>query len=128
MGEYRVLPFGLSLAPRTFTKCMDAALEPLSSQGIHILNYLDVGWLGMAIDSSFMRATLPSGRVGKVLDCLNRSGWADRYQSGSANACWAGCRRPRRWSLWASFTSDRCSVGSMPTVCIHGYTDTAVFR
>ncbi len=27
--QYTVLPFGLSLAPRTFTKCMDAALSPL---------------------------------------------------------------------------------------------------
>ncbi len=27
--QYTVLPFGLSLAPRTFTRCMDAALSPL---------------------------------------------------------------------------------------------------
>ncbi len=27
--QYKVLPFGLALAPRTFTKCMDAALAPL---------------------------------------------------------------------------------------------------
>ncbi|MGL5643349.1 MAG: reverse transcriptase domain-containing protein, partial [Metamycoplasmataceae bacterium] len=42
--QYRVLPFGLALAPRTFTKCMDAALAPLRLQGIRILNYLD-DWL-----------------------------------------------------------------------------------
>ena len=42
--EYTVLPFGLSLSPRTFTKCMEAALGPLRRQGIHILNYLD-DWL-----------------------------------------------------------------------------------
>ncbi len=34
----------LSLAPRTFTRCMDAALSPLRQMGIPILNYLD-GWL-----------------------------------------------------------------------------------
>ncbi|KAL0195070.1 hypothetical protein M9458_008642, partial [Cirrhinus mrigala] len=39
--EYNVLPFGLSLAPRTFTKCMDAALIPLRRQGLRIANYLD---------------------------------------------------------------------------------------
>ncbi len=39
--QYKVLPFGLSLAPRTFTRCMDAALFPLRQMGIHILNYLD---------------------------------------------------------------------------------------
>ncbi len=42
--HYTVLPFGLSLAPRTFTKCMDAALSPLRQMGIRILNYLD-DWL-----------------------------------------------------------------------------------
>lgn len=36
-----VLPFGLDLSPRTFTKCMDAALVPLRLQGICILNYID---------------------------------------------------------------------------------------
>ncbi len=42
-----VLPFGLALAPRTFTKCMDAALPPLRFQGIRVLNYLD-DWLILA--------------------------------------------------------------------------------
>ncbi len=45
--QYKVLPFGLSLAPRTFTRCMDAALSPLRQMGIHILNYLD-DWLILA--------------------------------------------------------------------------------
>ncbi len=42
--QCKVLPFGLSLAPRTFTRCMDAALSPLQQMGIRILNYLD-DWL-----------------------------------------------------------------------------------
>ncbi len=45
--QYKVLPFGLALAPRTFTKCMDAALAPLRFQGISVLNYLDK-WLILA--------------------------------------------------------------------------------
>ncbi|KAI2653767.1 Transposon Ty3-G Gag-Pol polyprotein [Labeo rohita] len=45
--QYRVLPFGLALSPRTFTKCVDAALVPLRLQGICILNYID-GWLILA--------------------------------------------------------------------------------
>lgn len=39
--QYRVLPFSLALSPRTYTKCMDAALAPLRLQGIRILNYID---------------------------------------------------------------------------------------
>ncbi|KAI2650711.1 Transposon Ty3-G Gag-Pol polyprotein [Labeo rohita] len=42
--QYRVLPFGLALSPRTFTKCVDAALAPLRLRGIHILNFID-NWL-----------------------------------------------------------------------------------
>ncbi len=46
--QYRVLPFGLALSPRTFTKCVDAALARLWLQGTHILNYID-DWLILAL-------------------------------------------------------------------------------
>ena len=42
--EYTVLPFGLSLSPRVFTKCTQAAIAPLRSQGIRLDTYLD-DWL-----------------------------------------------------------------------------------
>ncbi len=45
--QYRVLPFGLTLSPCTFTKCMDAALAPLKLQRIRVLNYID-DWLKLA--------------------------------------------------------------------------------
>ncbi len=45
--QYKVLPFGLALAARTFMKCMDATLAPLRFQGIRVLNYLD-DWLILA--------------------------------------------------------------------------------
>ncbi len=45
--KYRVLPFGLSLSPRGFTKVAKAALVPLREQGVRILNYLD-DWLILA--------------------------------------------------------------------------------
>ncbi len=45
--QYLVIPFGLALSPRIFTKCVDAALVPLRLQGIRIMNYID-DWLILA--------------------------------------------------------------------------------
>lgn len=42
--QFRVLPFGLSLSPRVFTRCVKAALAPLQASGMKILPYLD-DWL-----------------------------------------------------------------------------------
>ncbi len=45
--HYMVLPFGLSLSPRVFTKVVEGALTPLGKVGVRILNYLD-DWLILA--------------------------------------------------------------------------------
>ncbi len=45
--QYRVLPFGLSLSPRVFTKVVEGTLTPLREVGVRILNYLD-DWLILA--------------------------------------------------------------------------------
>ncbi len=45
--QYRVLPFGVALSPRTFTKSVNAALVLLRLQGICIMNYID-DWLILA--------------------------------------------------------------------------------
>lgn len=45
--EYTVLPFGLSLSPRVFVKCIEAALAPLRERGIRLATYLD-DWLLLA--------------------------------------------------------------------------------
>lgn len=44
MYEYQVLPFGLSLSPRVFVKCTEAAIAPLKRRGIRIATYID-DWL-----------------------------------------------------------------------------------
>ncbi len=45
--QYKVLPFGLALSPRVFTKVVEGALVPMREQGVRILNYLD-DWLILA--------------------------------------------------------------------------------
>ena len=42
--EYTVLPFGMSLSPRVFVKCTEAALAPLRRQGLRVASYID-DWL-----------------------------------------------------------------------------------
>ena len=42
--EYLVLPFGLSLSPRVFVKCAQAALAPLRQRGLRVASYID-DWL-----------------------------------------------------------------------------------
>jgi hypothetical protein len=51
--QFKVLPFGLALAPRVFTMCMNAALAPLKLSGMRILNYLD-DWLVIARSRSVL--------------------------------------------------------------------------
>ncbi len=65
--QYTVLPFGLSLAPRTFRKCMDAALSPLRQMGIRILNYLD-DWL--ILSQSEMELLSHKSLLLSHLECL----------------------------------------------------------
>ena len=42
--QFKVMPFGLSLAPRVFTRCVAAALAPIQARGLTVLPYLD-DWL-----------------------------------------------------------------------------------
>ncbi|TRY93130.1 hypothetical protein DNTS_016476 [Danionella cerebrum] len=66
--QYKVLPFGLALSPRTFTKVVRAALAPLRRAGIRILDYLD-DWLLIASSRDQLIR-----HQGKVLSHLNRLG------------------------------------------------------
>ena len=45
--EYRVLHFGLTLSPKVFVRCTEAAIAPLRQQGIRLATYLD-DWLLLA--------------------------------------------------------------------------------
>lgn len=71
--KYLVLPFGLSLVPRTFTKCVEAALAPLREKGVHILACLEdwaLSFLGLEICSMSGRAHLAQHRVAAFRQCL----------------------------------------------------------
>lgn len=53
--QHTRLPFGYSLAPRTFSKCVEAGLEPLRRKGLRSLMYLD-DWLILASSRQESRA------------------------------------------------------------------------
>ncbi|KAL0173154.1 hypothetical protein M9458_033465, partial [Cirrhinus mrigala] len=96
--QYRVLPFGLALSPRTFAKCADAALVPLRLQGIRILNYID-DWLILAASKSLAARhrdvvlthmkTLGLRLNGKksVLSPLQRRGVGFDHDAGTSVSC-----------------------------------------
>ncbi len=86
--QYKVLPFGLSLAPRTFTRCMDAALSPLRQMGIRILNYLD-DWLILAQSEAV--STSHKTLLLSHLDCLGlRVNFAKNILSPSQRVSFLG--------------------------------------
>ena len=45
MYEYLVLTFNLSLSPRVFVKCTEAAIVPLRERGMRLATYIDDFWL-----------------------------------------------------------------------------------
>ncbi len=86
--QYKVLPFGLSLAPRTFTRCMDAALAPLRQMGIRILKYLD-DWLILAQSQTVL--TSHKTLLLSHLDCLGlRVNFAESILSPSQRVSFLG--------------------------------------
>jgi len=97
--QFRVLPFGLSLSPRVFTRVVAEALAPLQAQGVKVLPYLydwlvspfisrspvgsnsntgrscldpsqQVTYLGMVLDSVAMRAYLSPRCVDDIFHLL----------------------------------------------------------
>ncbi len=66
--QYRVLPFHITLLPRTFTKCVDAALAPLRLQGIRIMNYINDSSSIASVGSTASRCHAgPHEKVGVVV-------------------------------------------------------------
>ncbi len=90
--QYKVLPFGLSLSPRVFTKVAEAALVPLRERGVRILNYLD-DWLILAQSREQFARTQgpgaqapqpvgPSGQLGKEQTRANTEDLFSRHGVG----------------------------------------------
>ena len=62
--QYNRLPFGYSLALRTFSNCVETALEPLRRRGIRVLFYVDDL---MAMSASRDQAALHTAELVKHL-------------------------------------------------------------
>lgn len=75
--QFVALPFGLSSAPRTFTKVMAAALEELRLQGIMVIPYLDDLLVkGPSPEIAERHTTL-------VLETLTSFGWLINYNKSN---------------------------------------------
>ncbi len=71
--QYSVLPFGMALAPHTFSKCMDAALFPLQSE------WVDPHQEGPAISGEWL-GVAPEPRVVKP-SCMAASGISEELRA-----------------------------------------------
>lgn len=71
--QFQCLPFGISSAPRTFTKVLVSILAPLRDKGVRVLHYLDD-----ILILSQHRETLEA-QVQLVLNTLSSFGWLINY-------------------------------------------------
>ena len=86
--EFRVLPFGLSLSPRVFTRVVAAVLAPLHAQGIRVLPYLD-DWLIQA--TSRQQAVEDTARVVSHVQSLGfRLNWEKSVLTPSQQITFVG--------------------------------------
>ncbi len=61
--QYQVLPFGLALSPRTFTKCVDAALVPFRHYELH-RRLVDSSSVASVGSSASRCRSCPHGKIG----------------------------------------------------------------
>ncbi len=100
----QVLPFGLSLSPRVFTKVAEAALVPLREQGVHILRAQSGTLRGQVTpacrqtftpwsDPSFLRAGVPLEQVSRhtvVYTDASAKGWGATFNGLAVSGVWTG--------------------------------------
>ena len=78
LWEFSCLPFGLSSAPRVFTKVMKLVIGKIRSRGIRSMIDLDdvavlrpcqrIQFLGFTIDSSSMMVSFPQEKLNKLIE------------------------------------------------------------
>ncbi len=151
--QYMVLPFGLSLAPCNFMKCMDVALSPLRQMGVRILNYLD-DWLVLAqseaeqlshrslllshleclgLRANFAKSSLSLSQQIMFLEAVfdwpcNSSRYPSKWEPLASSRCFKRCLASWPPHLqccsWACFTWGPYSTGWNHKFCpMHGVTD-----
>ncbi len=93
--QYKVLPFGLALSPRVFTKVVEGALVPMREQGVRTLNYLDDCSFSFSLGSSYANTG--------IWCSVTSASWAFRSTGKRANS--PQCRGSL-FSVWSWIRSN----------------------
>lgn len=93
--QYTVLPFGLSLAPCTFTKCVDAALSPLGHFNLKVSHSCIKGlapWKDPFLYWTGMDLRLISRREVVTTDTSN-TGWGALCEGRPVFGSWSSLKQ-----------------------------------
>lgn len=117
---FRALPFGLSPAPLIFTKLLNAPLQTLRKEGVHVLGYID----DLLIWGASAQEALASTQ--RALDLLQSLGflinWKKSALEPTQDTTWLGVRWLLQNGLWSLPTDSASSiVDSMLRLRDRGY-------
>ena len=95
---FKVLPFGLNVAPMIFTNILKYPLSRLHQEGIPVLAYLDV-WITWAPNKVFLQINLR-----KIISSLENLGFLINYEKSrlkpTTDIIWLGVRWFLQEGLW----------------------------
>ena len=114
---FKVLPFGLNVAPMIFTKILKHPLSRLHQEGIPVLAYLD-DWITWAPNKIILQINLR-----KILSTLEGLGFLVNYEKSqlapASDLTWLGVRWFLQSGLWDVPSSFKDKISSEANQLLH---------